>query len=401
VRTERRPLRAWLLGAVLAALGAGACSSPQSFVVLSLHAKDPTPISEVTSVVVTVSQSNGSTVAHVVKTLTYPTAAPLQINQVQTVDLSVGFSSGQSGTVIFTVDAKDTRGCTIGHSDTPSQTQIFKGGTVKLDVTIAVANDCASADGGVAPSVDAFPGCDPVSPVCGANMTCQVNCDKKVGECTPGGGGGAGSVCRTNADCMPGTQCFDYTSTGCAVKLCLRFCNDDNGCQAGSGSDAGAPAANDAGGVSDGATDAPASEVATAASTAGNPPSACVGPVQCGGAATHYRTCSFSCDPRQTAVAARTSGCPTGLSCLVVGNMDQVDCACPDATLIGDEGADCAGASKCKPGLICNVMGATHQCRALCRCDARAGTCTAHQNDCPTGKSCAVLTNDTRFGVCL
>jgi hypothetical protein len=132
------------------------------------------------------------------------------------------------------------------------------------------------------------------------------------------------------------------------------------------------------------------------------PGSFCQGPVQCSGIATAYHTCTFSCDPRMAAVSGGTSGCPTGLSCLVVGNMDQVDCACPGPTRTKLEGEDCSPpAADCAPGLICNLMGGTQKCRAVCRCNAQSSLCTV-ANDCPTaGTHCSALTNDTIYGVCL
>jgi hypothetical protein len=89
-----------------------------------------------------------------------------------------------------------------------------------------------------------------------------------------------------------------------------------------------------------------------------------------------------------------------GLSCVVVGSMDQVDCACPEASRTGHDGDNCTGGADCAPGFICNLMGATEKCRAICRCDAKDTTCTA-PNDCTGGKVCTALTNDTTFGACL
>ena len=226
-------------------------------------------------------------------------------------------------------------------------------------------------------SSDAFPGCDPVSPVCGAGKTCQVNCTKGVAECTAGGQGVAGTPCAMNADCAPGLQCFDYAGTGCAVKLCLRFCNNDNGCSTGGSSDGG-----------------------TGAAAVGTR-SLCAGPVQCGGVNTAYHTCTFGCDPRAPAATAGTTGCPKGLACLVVADMDQVDCACPEKTRTGTDNAPCTSSAECAPGYICNLMSGAKVCRAICRCDANGMTCTA-PNDCAAdGKGCSALTNDTVFGVCL
>ena len=129
--------------------------------------------------------------------------------------------------------------------------------------------------------------------------------------------------------------------------------------------------------------------------------SVCQGPVQCGTLVTGYHTCTFGCDPRQSAIAEKTTGCPTGLACLIVGNMDQVDCTCAEKTRTGTDGADCTGGAQCAPGFICNMMGGTQKCRAVCRCDANGMACTA-PNDCTAmGRTCTALTNDTIFGACL
>jgi hypothetical protein len=121
--------------------------------------------------------------------------------------------------------------------------------------------------------------------------------------------------------------------------------------------------------------------------------------VQCGGVATGYHTCTFACDPRLASAAK--SGCPTGLACLVVGNMDQVDCACPESTRKGTDGTNCTTSAECAPGYICNMMGGTQKCRAVCRCDANGMTCMAQTNECTDNRTCTALTNDTTFGVCL
>jgi hypothetical protein len=364
--------------AVAIALSMSACSSPKSFVVLTLRSMDPTPIPDVTDVVVVVSQTS----THMTKTLIYPPQAPsahITIDQVTKTDLSVSFTGAQSGTVDLAVTARNAAGCSVGFGQT---TAVIKMGNVSTaSVDLAVVNeDCNQADGGADARGDAFPGCDPVTPLCAAGQTCQVNCTKKVGECTAGGNGAPGTPCQLNADCRPGSQCFDYSATGCNVKLCLRFCNDEIGC--------GTTTTGSGDGGAGGST---GNSVGTR--------SLCMGPVQCGTIVTAYRTCTFACDPRQAAIAA--SGCPTGLSCLVVAGMDQVDCACPEKTRTGTDGSDCTGSAQCAPGFICNMMGATRKCRAVCRCNATGMTCTA-PNDCKmAGTSCVPLTNDTVFGVCM
>jgi hypothetical protein len=379
VRSSRPGGGALVLVACLAS-AVGACSKPTSFIVLTLRSATTAQISGVTEVVVVVSQTPSFS-----KTLNYPSQTPLVINGVNKNDLSVSFTGGHSGPVDLTVKVLDASGCVLG-SRSDLEATIRQGDIEPVAVGLLPSGACAApVDGGVEEAGgggDVFPGCDPVAPTtCGSRQTCQVNCTSEMGECTDGGTGGPGATCASNADCAPGSQCFDYMQTGCAVKICLRFCNGDNGCLA-SGTSAGA----------DGGTASPSGTR-----------SLCQGPVLCPAGLTGYHTCTFGCDPRQQAAAAHTSGCPTGLACLVVGSMDQVDCACPGATRTGTDGTTCsAGGSECAPGFICNVMGQTQQCRGVCRCDADSSmTCTAAANDCANGKTCTALQNNATFGVCL
>ena len=365
-----------------------ACSKPKSFIVLTLRSAELTPITGVTAVVVTVKQGTSLSM-----TLTYPPkdGQPLTLDQSDTNDLSVSFAGARSGAVDLTVSAKNAAGCTIGFLSL--SVPIRQGGVTPVTVDLAPQNDCSAVDGGVdvdggGGGGDVFPGCNPVTPACMINGdTCQVNCTTHSGQCTPGGKGAPGTICTANSDCAPGSQCFDYSTTGCAVAVCLRFCDDAHGCSARA-ADAGVAA--DAGGSDGGG----------AASAAGTQ-SVCEGVVSCDGKATAYHTCTFACDPRASAVTAHTSGCPTGLSCLVVGNMDQVDCACPGSSLKGKDGDPCVmGGAQCGPGFVCNMMGGDSTCRAVCRCDATGMTCTAPNSECGD-KVCSALTNDTTFGVCL
>jgi hypothetical protein len=375
-------------GVVLAALavvvGAGACGKPKSFIVLDLKATSATEISGVTEVDVDVSQPPSSMLAKLRYPVPSAAGGMLVINDTNINNLSVSFTGGRSGPVTLSVRALDASGCVVGSADDVS-VSIRQGDIVAVGVGLE-AHSCTTADGGTndgQPESDAFPGCDPAAPMCAAGETCQVNCTKNAGECTPGGSGGSGAACTTNKDCAPGAQCFDYAGTGCPVRICLRFCNSDDTCQPGG--PANSPAD---GGAGDGG--APS-----------GPRSVCQGLVPCGSTITAYHTCTFACDPRQVAAAARTSGCPTGLSCLVVGTMDQVDCSCAEATRKGMDGDDCTGGADCAPGYICNMMASTKKCRAICRCDKNnTMSCTA-KNECGTGKSCAALTNETTFGICL
>jgi hypothetical protein len=366
MRSERLAAIGALL-VVLSALAPAACSSSRSFVVLHLRS-DGAGVSfkDVRRLEVTVSQGSALT-----KTLTYDTDG-ITIDFTTENDLSVSFSPEQSGAVTLTVDAIDGKDCTVAHATTTAV--IRKGGTAQATAQLFAFNSCTPRDGGPPPADGAvLSGCNPAAPACAAGQTCQVKCSATppANECTPGGKGKHGATCTTNADCEPGAQCFKYASPNCAASVCLRYCDGQAQCEP----DGGAP---DAG-------------IGTR--------SLCVGPVQCGSLLTAYHTCSFGCDPRESALTANR--CPAGLSCLMVGDMDQVDCACPEPSRVGTDGADCTGGALCAPGFICNMMGGVKKCRAVCRCEESNGFCTA-PNDCrAAGKTCHVLTNDTKFGVCL
>jgi hypothetical protein len=378
MRSER--LAAAALAAALL-LGAG-CSPPESFIVLNLRSMTATPITGVANIQVAVSKGTTQ-----MRTLVYPASAGnMTIDQsAPAKTLSVEFSGGETGEIGFVVDALNSAGCSIGHGT--ASRQIRKGGVAFADVSLAASMNC-SLDGGVpdAPEGGVLPGCDPVNPqstaatvtTCAATQTCQVDCAPPMNaparnECIAGGTGGPGTPCTTNANCQPGTQCFNYmtsATSGCAVKLCLRFCNSDADCTSfGMGG--------------------------------GGPGSFCQGPVMCPTFLTAYRTCTFNCDPRAAAAATR-GGCPGTLACVMPGDMDQVDCGCPEPTRTKGEGLACASAAECAPGFVCNRMGGTQTCRPICRCNANAsGLCTA-ANDCPTtGTTCRAVTNNTIYGICL
>lgn len=363
-----------------------ACSSPQSFVVLDLELAPGSsgPIAGITAVTVHVTQGTSH-----IKDLTYQ-APGLAIDAVASVTtdggasaadagrpktLSVDFSSGIAGTVSFRVQALGDHGC-LGEGT--RDVVIRKGSVAEGIVSLSAAACPSGVDGGAPDGGDGgptFPGCDPMSPatgagtVCTGSQVCQVDCPMLKTDCVPGGQGAPGSLCSTNADCAPGSQCFDYAGTGCAVKVCLRFCNRTADCAAFGDGGAG-------------------------------PGSVCEGPVQCGATVTSYHTCTFNCDP--TAAAASThGGCPGALVCVMPASMDAVDCACPEVTRTKTENQTCTGAADCVPGLICDQMNGAKTCRPICRCNAANGACTSGAGVCPSaGTTCHPVTNDTLFGVC-
>ncbi|MFL5304240.1 MAG: hypothetical protein ACJ8F1_03465 [Polyangia bacterium] len=355
---SRNTARIVLAATVAATLG---CSSPQSFVILLLESQAPSSITSVADIEVDVTKANQP-----LRVLNYA-ARDLVIAPDASVamgTLSVSFSADQTGDVEFDVKARDAHGCQRGHG--AAIITIKKGATVEGLVLLAPDEACAT-DGGADGAVPGgqFPGCDPVHPVCAGGQTCQVNCKATINACTPGGSGGPGTPCQGNADCAPGSQCFDYTSLGCATKVCLRFCGTDSDC--GGRSDAG-----------------------------GGPGSFCRDPVTCDGTATAYRTCSASCDPTGVAALANRTGCPAGLACVLPASMDHVACGCPEMTRTRPEGAACTSTTQCAPGFVCEQT-----CRAVCRCDLKNAACTA-PNQCPTpGTTCTPIAGEALYGVCL
>jgi hypothetical protein len=361
MRSSRRLWPAILLG--LTALG---CSSPQSYIVLLLTSST-TPIANIAQITVVVSQGTTE-----MQTLTYPAGNLVVINNgdagVGAGTLSVSFSGNQTGDIKFLVTALDIRGCAIGSG--AALINIIKGATNEGIVFLAPEESC-TGDAGAPdlPPGSSFPGCDPSALSCPAAEACQIDCQARSNICAAAGTSSAGGSCSGMTGCAAGSQCFDYSSLGCGTQLCLRFCATDADCAA----------------LGDGGV---------------GPGSFCRDPVACGGVTTAYHTCTFSCDPTAEAAGAGGSpthtGCPAGLACLIPSSMDHVDCSCPEATRTGKENAPCTSTAQCAPGFLCEQT-----CRAVCRCDAQSGVCTA-PNDCPTaGTTCTVVPNQTIYGVCL
>ena len=365
---------AFSLGLALSATG---CSSPQSFIVLVVESAAPTPIAHVATLSVVVSKGTTE-----MKTLTFPAPDPAGLTLPSVVDagapvglgtLSVGFSGGESGDVTFAVQALDAQGCDLGDGTGIVTLKIGASneGIVELGPGMGCTTDGGSPGTGGADGGSAFGGCDLVHPQCAvAGQTCQVDCTDKVNSCLTGGTVTAGGVCQNAADCVPGAQCFNFANLGCAIKICLPFCDGAGDCTAFASGGAG-------------------------------PGSFCRDPVSCPNATTAAHTCTFSCDPTAAATASR-GGCPSGLACLITGTLDQVDCACPETTRTGTEGQTCTSAANCAPGQQCNTQSGAQTCRPICRCDAANGSCTSTANDCPTaGTHCTPVSTETIYGICM
>jgi hypothetical protein len=344
-------------------LGAVGCSSPQSFVVLVLESSAQ-PIANVDHFTIVVTLGSAET-----QTLTYPAGGLTLVadGDVNQGTLSVSFSGNQTGDAGFAITASDGRGCEIGTGK--ALVTIRKGSVNEAIVPLAPEMKCTGADGGapdLAPGTT-FPGCDLMmaATACPASQTCAIDCTDRANVCAGAGTVPPGGACGVDAGCAAGSQCFGYGELGCqGVQLCLRYCNSDSDC---------APSA---GGI--------------------GPGSFCRDPVACGGVNTAYHTCSFSCDPTAQAATTGTTGCPSGLACVMPASMDHVDCACPEATRTGKENTTCTSTAQCLPGFLCEQT-----CRAVCHCNAQNGACTA-ANDCPTaGTTCRAVSGETIFGVCL
>lgn len=366
MRSERLARLGRIALLVLTAGWALACSTPQqSFIVLVLQSSSSTPITGIAQIEVVASKGTDGD-----QTLHYA-ANNLSIGQDADVDtgtLSVSFSGTETGDVTFQITALDGRGCPLAEGT--AIVTIKRGAVNEAVVPLAMDSQSQCGADGSAPDAATgvtFAGCDPANPlgVCPATSTCQLECQAMVNGCTQAGGGGAGAACQSNSDCAPGSQCFSYSSLGCSTAICLRYCANDLAC----------------GGATDGGV---------------GPGSFCRDPVTCGNVATAYHTCSFSCNPSAAAATAAATGCPAGLACLMPGN-DEVDCACPESTRVGREGTACASAAACAPGFVCSAQ----TCRAICRCDAQSGICSA-PDSCPTaGTQCTVVPHQTIYGLCL
>ena len=215
------------------------------------------------------------------------------IDQTSDNTLSVGFSGNETGNIKFVVDALEQRRLLDRprHGDQADQEGRHR---LRRRVRWRRART-AAADGGAPDAPEAArspaairstrrappPASRPAPPRRPARSTAPADERGAAQRVHRGRQRRGGTACNTNADCQPGTQCFDYTTLGCAVKVCLRFCNTDADCTAvGAGG--------------------------------GGPGSFCQGPVMCPGVLTAYHTCTFNCDPRAIARPAPRGGCPTG-----------------------------------------------------------------------------------------
>jgi len=293
-------------------------------------------------------------------TLYYPPGATesLVLDATHPVSFSVQFGSSRGGPTTFEVEPLDQNQVVLGYGKADAAIVKEK----VFDVTVRVVPGTVRPEHGLDAGALA---CEPYAPssACGAGQTCGLLCtdgEPAVGMCYLAGAGAPGSVCASNNDCAPGSQCFTFSAVGCQVMTCLRFCNHDDAACAETGA-------------------------------------YCNLPIPCGNT-PDFDVCSRPCDPTGTG----TTGCAPGLGCFVYTD-ETTDCACPGT---GAAGASCTrnqgcngetGCAGCQAGLSCVVpTGATTSsgvCRPICKLAAPA---------CPTGTTCYGFEGSTKklYGFC-
>lgn len=237
-------------------------------------------------------------------------------------------------------------GCS-GTSPAPSDA-----GTVDGGRTDAGASDGGGSDAGLSCFVTSQTSCP-------AGDKCTLG-DSGTGECVATGTVAVGQQCTfssTNVDdCVAGGFCVAHSAT---VDLCRSFCASDVNC--------------DQTPVASGGTAEPTNVA------------------HCYISVGQAKVCTDPCNP---VTAAGTTGCATGLACVVavtVGLEEYTDC---EAAGTGGEGATCTGNADCSAGYTCLNNGTTSNCRQTCRNNVAA--------DCAIGTDLCFALNasDTMFGVC-
>jgi hypothetical protein len=280
------------------------------------------------------------------------------------VTFSVQFDDSREGRTRFEVEPLDVAGATLGYGK--SDVEITKGKVfdVTIHVFVGATRPQQAGDGGASDGGGELV-CDPYAPsaACGEDRTCGLLCnagEPAVGMCYLAGQGKPGDTCTSNSDCSPGSQCFALRAVGCAVKTCLRFCDQ--------------------------------SDLACAETGA-----FCNVPIPCGSGSTFW-ACSRPCDP----TGSGTTGCAAGLACFVYGD-ETTDCACPG---LAGAGAACtqnhgcngeAGCSGCAAGLSCVVPTSSTTGAGVCR-----PICNLAAPACPSGTTCRGFAGATKltYGFC-
>ena len=330
----RKSVRALLL--ILLAPLAATCSEDKSFVVVSVFSRGHAiPNVAQLRVTATAGQNQEYTQEFLYPEKPRAETALLQLDTATPITFSVSFRSTLKGEVAFDVEPLDTAQTVLG-SGTSAPQPLSVGQVTYSTVYVS-------------------PTCDPMVPAtsCGANETCAVMCDLKSrpqSVCFSAGTNGPGESCTALTDCVSGTECFGSQSNACSIKVCRKFCNSDTDCGTGSACNIG---------------------------------------VSCSATSTQTHLCSRPCNPTGDA----TDGCAAGLLCFIYTG-EITDCACRDASRVGEVGTVCKTDEDCQPGLMCvNRGGAAGACQTICQ----LGT------TCPSGTTCTQLTNPVYrvFGACL
>jgi hypothetical protein len=330
-----------VLTLVLLGLGA-ACSADKSYAVVTVRAAEG-ELTGITQFVAYV--SNGPARE---STLYYPQSPlgdrdAIRLTPEDSTDFSVSFASSYAGTLTVGVEAR-TINDVLGYG--AAEKTIDPGHKIDLDIPIRLGARApvVGVDAGPTnPDDAAVSACDFVNPsACRPNQSCVVKCSGSgvpLGTCVAGGTAKDGDLCRDNGDCEPGTQCFTYA----CGRICRKFCNTNADCPMNG---------------------------------------TCDRQVSCDGQATQQHFCSHACDPR----GAAKDVCQGELRCVLFNEVPS--CDCPEATRIGDDGAECELTTNCKPGFMCVQTGpAKPVCRPICK---RGAT------DCAAGRICAEL-SDPRY----
>jgi hypothetical protein len=177
----------------------------------------PAPIKDVVNIqVVVTNQTNGH-----VRTLTYP-AHNTMIDMVTVNTLSVDFTSSDTGNIKFDVDALNNLGCSMGHGTVTHRDR--EGERHRRDGLPAGPADLPqprrrTPDGGGSEGGVVLPRLRRREPAKHRSQCHRVRRHPDLpgvrlldgpaarNVCVPGGTGGPGTACATNADCEPGTQC--------------------------------------------------------------------------------------------------------------------------------------------------------------------------------------------------
>jgi len=177
-------------------------------VVVTLTPADDLPLTGITSLVVTLTQDG----TEHTKTFAHDPQQPITSDGL--VKVTVDLAASASGMASLKVDARNAAGCTVA-------TRLINLTLLPTATIDARSRSCAArtaptptlgagTEGGAPDAGGAFPGCAAASPDCPDDGVCQINCSARTATCTAGGSGPHGSPCASNADCAPGTQCFDY-----------------------------------------------------------------------------------------------------------------------------------------------------------------------------------------------